>query len=144
GEQTRMISQAFTSMIDFVTRRIVSPVQLPMSIPLAEHRRFLKAKRSVDDLIDGLIEDFRNRPQESILLSILMHAQDDETGLRLSTQELHDEVLTMFFAGYETTAQSLTWIWYLLAQHPDAETKLHAELAEVLNGRAPTTDDLPR
>lgn len=143
-DEARMISQAFTFMIDFVTRRIVAPIQLPMSIPTAENRRFIQAKRSVDGLVDRLIGEYKNRPQESMLLSILLHAQDAETGLRLSGQELHDEVLTMFFAGYETSAQSLTWIWYLLAQYPDVEQKLHAELAKVLNGRAPTPEDLPR
>src|SRR5258708_37333145 len=79
-----------------------------------------------------------------MLLSILLHAFDAETGLRLTRQNLHDEVLTMFFAGYETTAQSLMWILYLLSQHPDVEEKLHKELDEVLGGRLPTPEDLPR
>ena len=125
-------------------RRIVSPLQLPMSIPLAEHRRFNAAKHSMDVLIDQMIAAYKTRPDESILLSILLHAHDTETGLRLSTEELHDEVLTMFFAGYETTAQTLTWIWYLLAQHAEVEQKLYAELTDVLGGRLPTVEDLPR
>src|SRR5688572_7333223 len=95
-------------------------------------------------LVDQVIEVYRSRPRESVLLSILMHAHDDETGITLSDQELHDEVLTMYFAGYETSAQSLTWIWYLLALHPEVEAKLHVELDRVLNGRPPTPEDIPQ
>jgi len=142
SDQTRMISSAFTFMIDFVTRRIAAAVQIPMAIPTPEHRQFKQAKQSVDTLIDDVIERQKDRPDESVLLSILLHAHDSETGIKLSRQELHDEVLTMFFAGYETSAQALTWVWYLLAQHPDIEAKLHAEVDTVLKGRLPTTADL--
>src|SRR5205814_2531161 len=103
----RRIKEAFTYMIDFVTRRIVSPIQLPMSLPLPEHRRFAEAKRSVNVLIDRVIEQYQNRPEESMLLSILMHAHDEETGIRVTDVELHDETLNMFFAGYETSAQAM-------------------------------------
>ena len=60
----------------------------------------------------------------------------------MSDQQLRDEVMTIFLAGHETTALTLSWAWYLLAQNPDIEAKFHAELAAVLEGRLPTMADL--
>src|SRR5207249_3107955 len=68
----------------------------------------------------------------------------DEDGSHMTDKQLRDEALTLFLAGHETTALVLTWAWYLLWQHPDAEAALAAELQQVLGGRAPTVADLPR
>jgi cytochrome P450 len=78
------------------------------------------------------------------LLSMLLHAQDEDSGRRMSDRQLRDEVMTLFMAGHETTANTLAWTWFLLAGHPDAEARLHAELDLVLDGRPPTVADLPR
>jgi cytochrome P450 len=75
---------------------------------------------------------------------MLMLARDEETGEVMDDRQLRDEVMTLLLAGHETTSNALTWTWYLLAQHPDVEAKLHAELAEVLGGRVPTIQDLPK
>ena len=69
---------------------------------------------------------------------------DEETGAKLSTQEVRDEVLTIFVAGHETTASAMTFIWYVLSHYSAWEARLHAELAEVLGGRTPTEADLPK
>jgi cytochrome P450 len=76
------------------------------------------------------------------LLARLIAARDDETGGGMTAKEVRDHVITIFMAGHETTAMALTWIWYLLSQHPREEAKLHAELAAVLGGRAPTEEDV--
>jgi cytochrome P450 len=62
----------------------------------------------------------------------------------MSHRQLRDEVMTFLLAGHETTALSLSWIWYLLSQHPEVEEKLHRELGQILNGRAPQVQDLAR
>jgi cytochrome P450 len=64
----------------------------------------------------------------------------------MTDRQIRDEVMTIILAGHETTANALSWTWYLLAQHPEAEAKLHAELDEVLDHgqRLPTVEDLPR
>ena len=62
----------------------------------------------------------------------------------MSDDQLRDEVMTLFLAGHETTALALSWTCYLLAQHPDIELKLLAELYAVLGGRTPSLEDLPR
>lgn len=76
------------------------------------------------------------------LLARLIAARDSEGGGAMTAQEVRDQVVTIFMAGHETTSQALSWTWYLLAQHPAAERKLHDELAAVLGGRTPRYDDI--
>ncbi len=78
------------------------------------------------------------------LLSRLVDAQDPDTGVGMTAAEVRDQIVTIFVAGHETTAVAMTWIWYLLAQHPTEEAWLHAELDAVLGGRTPTYEDLSR
>jgi cytochrome P450 len=61
----------------------------------------------------------------------------------MTDTQIRDEALTLFLAGHETTANALTWTWYLLSQHPEVERRLHAELQSVLAGRSPGFDDFP-
>ena len=61
----------------------------------------------------------------------------------MSDQQIRDEALTLFLAGHETTANALTWTWYLLSQHPECEARMHAEIDQVLSGRTPGFDDFP-
>jgi cytochrome P450 len=74
---------------------------------------------------------------------MLLSAQDED-GSRMTDRQLRDETITLFLAGHETTASTLSWTWWLLAQNPAAEAKLHSELDAVLGGRAPALDDLPK
>jgi len=74
---------------------------------------------------------------------MLLLAQDEDRG-GMTDQQVRDEALTLLIAGHETTANALIWSWYLLSQNPEAEAKLHAELAEVLGGRLPEFDDVPK
>jgi cytochrome P450 len=76
-------------------------------------------------------------------LSRLVAAKDPDDGVGMNASEVRDEVITIFMAGHETTAVTMTWVWYLLSQHPAEEAKLHEELDAVLGGRIPTVEDLP-
>ena len=87
-------------------------------------------------------EKIRNEAPKDFLTR-LVAAKDPDDGVGLNATEVRDEVITIFVAGYETTAVSMTWVWYLLSQHPLEEAKLHEELDSVLAGRAPTVEDLP-
>ena len=78
------------------------------------------------------------------LLDMLLNARDEETGQGMTDKQLRDEVTTLLLAGHETTANALSWTWYLLSKNPDAYHKLHSELRLVLNGRVPEMDDLPK
>jgi cytochrome P450 len=97
----------------------------------------------MDQPLLRLIESRRANPGKLDLLGRLVAALDEETGAGLSTEEVRNEVLTIFVAGHETTASAMTFVWYALSQQPQWEEKLHAELDEVLGGRAPTDADLP-
>ena len=97
-----------------------------------------------DKAIDRLLatRDRLGGAQPNDLLARLIAARDEETGGAMTAQEVRDQVVTIFMAGHETTALALTWTWYLLAQHPAIEAKLHAEIDAVLDGRAARHEDL--
>lgn len=116
-------------------------------------RRFRKAKTRLDQVVNGMIRARRNESGErgleerGDLLSMLLAARDDQAegdGRALTSDQLRDQILTLFLAGYETVANALTWTWLLLGQNPQAEARLHREVDEVLTGRLPNLEDLPR
>jgi cytochrome P450 len=76
---------------------------------------------------------------------MLIAARDEEgDGSGMTDEQLRDEAMTIFLAGHETTANALTWTWYLLSQHPEIEARFHAEVDEALKGALPTAEDFPR
>jgi cytochrome P450 len=103
--------------------------------------------KDFDRAMHGLIDARKSNPSAKAsrdLLSRLIESRDEQSGTGMSAREVRDQVLTIFVAGHETTALALMWTWYLLAMHPHAEARLHAELDDVLNGRAPTAADVGR
>jgi cytochrome P450 len=119
--------------------------QLLLRLPTPRVRRRAALLGRLDEAIYGFIRAGRERPEErDDLLSLLLTAQDSEgDGLGMSDRQVRDEVMTLFIAGHETTANAITWAFYLLAQHPDVEARLQAELSEVLGRRSPTVEDVP-
>jgi cytochrome P450 len=116
---------------------------VPGWLPTLTNIRAELAIRRLDKIIYNMIRERRASGEDrGDLLSMLLRAQDDD-GSHMSDTQLRDEALTIFLAGHETTAVALSWTWWLLAQHPEVEEKLHAELTSVLNGRTPTLEDLP-
>src|SRR6185503_19670996 len=119
-------------------------------LPLPIFRRFRRARDRLDATIYRIIDERRHSSDRGDLLSMLMTARDtDGDGDRMTDDQLRDELVTIFIAGHETSALTLTWAWYLLAQHPEIEARLHAEVDSVLRDasgevRLPTADDLPR
>jgi cytochrome P450 len=113
-------------------------------LPIPHAIRFRRAKAKLDEIIYGFINERRASGEDKgDLLSMLLLSQDEEDGSGMSDEQVRDECLTLFLAGHETTANLLTWTWYLLSQNPDAEAKLHEELDRVLQGKTPTFEDLP-
>ena len=115
-------------------------------LPLPANRRFTESRARLDRVIYRIIEERRASGEDrGDLLTMLLKAQDEEgDGTGMSDEQLRDEAMTIFLAGHETTANALAWTWFLLSQHPEAEARLHKELEEVLSGRPPTAEDLPR
>lgn len=141
------IAEAMEVLMVNFTRRINRMVPVPNWLPVPENFRFRKAMSLVERTLDGIIAGRRlEGGDRGDLLSMLLLATDAEgDGSRMSDRQLRDEVVTLFMAGHETTANTMAWAWFLLARHPEVEAKLHEELDEVLaDGRPPTVDDLPR
>jgi cytochrome P450 len=115
-------------------------------LPIPALARGRRARADLDRIIYGMIaERRRSEADRGDLLSMLLMAQDVEgDGSRMTDRQVRDEAMTIFLAGHETTANALSWTWYLLSEHPDVEARLHAEIDRVLGGRLPTIDDLPK
>jgi cytochrome P450 len=117
-------------------------------LPLPAVRRFKRARKRLDETIYRLIAERRASGVDAgDLLSMLLMArieEDEEGSGGMSDEQVRDEALTLFLAGHETTADALTWAWYLLSQNPEAEAAFHAELDRVLAARLPSFDDLPQ
>ncbi len=129
----------------FAMDRIKRAVRIPLWFPTPANRQFNSESKKFDKMIYGIIDSRRNESDKhNDLLSMLMGAQDEETGERMSDLQLRDEIMTIFIAGHETTAIALSWLWFLLSQNPEAEEKLRNELKTVLNGKTPSFEDLPK
>jgi cytochrome P450 len=117
-----------------------------LHLPIPGLMRFKRARQRLDKVVYRMIEDRRRSGMDGgDLLSMLLASRDDEDDHSgMTNEQLRDEVLTIFLAGYETVANALAWTWLLLGQNPDAEAKLHAEIDLVLGGRLPTLEDLPQ
>jgi cytochrome P450 len=138
------IGAAMTTVLQMFRLLLLPFSEYMEKLPLPYVRRFEKARARLDATIYGLIRERRTSGKDTgDLLSMLLFAQDEEKdGARMSDEEARDEALTLFLAGHETTANALTWTWYLLSQHPEVERRLHAEIDQVLRGRAPELADV--
>lgn len=140
----KRVTEAVGGLMRYELRRLRSPVRLPRSWPTRARRRANKAYEYLDSLVYEIISDRRAAGKEGYdLLSMLISATD-EGGGHMTTQQLRDETMTLFLAGHETTALTLAWTWYLLAENARTEVLLHEELGRVLGGRSPRVEDLER
>jgi len=152
--EIHVINEQVNIIMDLYNLLVALPrAELLLNVPLAPMRRFRRAKARLDEVVEAMIQRRRDEAgstaleQRGDLLSMLLAARDDQAegdGGTLSPDELRDQVLTLFLAGYETVANALAWTWLLLGQNPDAEARLHDELDSVLAGSPPTLEDMPR
>ncbi|MCK6549785.1 cytochrome P450 [Myxococcota bacterium] len=137
------IGDDVTIVLKHVTDRMTALLGFLDELPTPGNKRFRQALGRLDDFVYGTIRERRtSREDPGDFLSMLMHARDEETGEGMNDVQLRDEVITMFGAGHETTANALVWTLYLLSKTPAVERRLVAELERVLAGRAPTLGDL--
>jgi len=144
-EKMLQIKNAVETMISFVSTREMIPLSLPLWLPTPANNRYRQAHELVHTYIEGLIGRRRAMPEDEWpddLLSKLMLARDEETGQAMPDDLLRDEAITIFFAGHETTARTLTFLWYALSQNPEVERQLHEEIDSVIGRRTPTLNDL--
>jgi cytochrome P450 len=139
------VGAALEVVMDQFISRWESFLPLPVWVPTRANVRFNRTVKKLDAVIYKMIAQRRQSGQErGDLLSLLLQARDEDDGTGMTDRQLRDEAMTLFLAGHETTASALSFTWYLLAQHPDAERTMLAELDNVLGGRPPTLADLPR
>jgi cytochrome P450 len=144
-EEAQEIGSALTSILEMFNLMMLPFSEILEKLPLPQNKRFRRARERLDETIYRMIDERRRSFEDrGDLLSMLLLAQDEEgEGGRMTDEQVRDEAMTIFLAGHETTANALTWTWFLLSEHRGAEERLHAELAEVLAGRTPTMEDVP-
>ncbi len=136
------IAPALDTGLRYALKSASNPLTPPLWVPTSANREFKQACSVLDNIIYGMIQHRRQQASSNHdLLDMLLHARDEMTGQQMSDQQIRDEVITIFTAGHETTANLLTWTLYLLAKHPAILKKLRSEL-EFLNGKTPTPEDI--
>ncbi|HEV7347869.1 cytochrome P450 [Telluribacter sp.] len=150
GSRVAGISGALDDIMYYADNALKSFIHIPLKYPTPGNQRFLRAVETVETVVYDIIN---NRRQESTLnpearhddlLDMLLHARDEETGEGMSDQQLRDEVMTIFMAGHETTANALAWALYVLAQHPEVVNKMRTEIQEVLGPQGVPTFNTAR
>jgi cytochrome P450 len=142
--ETTAIGQAITTLLQGSARVPLPLAPLVRRLPLPSQRRLRRSEAYLDTLIYRLIDERRTSDAATgDVLTMLIGARTED-GRPLSPRQIHDEALTLLLAGHETTALALSWTWYLLAQHPDVDAMMQAELQTMLGGRLPTAADLPQ
>jgi cytochrome P450 len=143
GREADEIGEALTVAIRYTIDKFSALVQVPSTWPIPGNRSFRRARARLDATIYALIDERRRSGDDhGDLLSMLLSAQDEDDGSFMTDLQVRDEVMSLFLAGHETTANALAWTWYLLAQHPGVYARLREELQSVLAGRTPTAEDL--
>ncbi|HEX8638051.1 MAG TPA: cytochrome P450 [Pyrinomonadaceae bacterium] len=144
-EDANEVGQAMTTIVSMFNLLLLPFAEILEKLPLPHSKRYKNARKTLDEVIYKIIDERRASGSDTgDLLSMLLLAQDEETGGAMSDEQVRDECLTLFLAGHETTANALTWTFYLLSQNPAAEAKFHRELDEVLGAKPLTPEDYPR
>lgn len=142
--EANRVGESLSYLMRYQIGRVRAAIRLPETWLTKGKRRADAEYQYLDSLVYRIIAE---RRASGVLgrdvLSLLMGAMDED-GSQMTPRQLRDETMTLFLAGHETTALTLSWTWYLLSQNPAAEARLHEELAQVLGGRPPQVEDIPR
>jgi cytochrome P450 len=142
--EARGVGQAVAVVMEQFIGQANMAFVLPDRIPIPKSARLRRSMKHLDNVVYRLVRARRQAAHhDTDLLGTLLETQD-ECGSGMTDVQLRDEIMTLFLAGHDTTANALTWTWYLLAKNPEKEEALFAELRDVLGNRAPTAADLPR
>jgi cytochrome P450 len=136
--------EAMGAALELVSER-ANGILLPAWVPTPSNRKFNRTMHEVEGAIYRVIAAGRRGPPgQGTLLGMLLDSRDEETGAPLSDREVRDEVFTMFVAGHETTALTLTWMFTLLAGRPEILARMQAEVDAVLGDQDPSFEDIPK
>ena len=142
SEANTLVTALKTVYKQFASKRGLSGL-IPEVMPTPANLRYKRAVQRLDKIIHSIIRHRRASGEDpGDLLSMLLHARDED-GSQMTDKQLRYEAMTLFIAGHDAPSLALSWVWYLLSQHPQAENKLLEELKAVLNTEPPTVDNLP-
>jgi cytochrome P450 len=134
-EGASIIGEPMEEVMNTAVRRMRSLLPLPLWVPVEKNRKFKEAVKDLDEVLFRLIGERKQAEAEhEDLLGVLMRAKDETDGLKMDDSQLRDELMTIFLAGHETTANALTWTLHLLSQHPEIQNELYEEILEVTGG----------
>ena len=135
------VNKAMTTVLESVNKNRGRLFRLPAWLPLPSQIRLARSRKVLEDTIAEIISARRKDTRHfDDLLSMLLEVEDADTAERMTDKQLRDEVLTIFIAGHETTANALAFTLYLLAKHPDVKKRVQQEVADVLTGAELTYD----
>jgi cytochrome P450 len=138
-----LIGKHITDLNAYISAKVNNPLLPPLWVPTKRNFAFKKAMNDLNKIIYQIIEKRRQNPEDKDdLLAMLMNARDEETGEGMTDLQLRDEILTLFVAGHETSATSLSWILILLSKHPEWMQKCKQEIDSVLGNRLPELEDM--
>lgn len=141
--EVHKVEHALEVAINESYHRLQALVNYPLWLPIPRNLKYAKSRETLNKVVNDIIDERRNSTREyHDLLDMLIKVRDLDTGEGMSDKQLRDEVMTIFLAGHETTANALTWTFYLLSQNPAVEKKYLEEIDRVLGNRLPTFDDL--
>jgi cytochrome P450 len=140
-----VVGPALDAVLDWYSNPMLVSNPWLMKTPLPAARRHREAIAAMRGIVDGIIRQRRASPDPDShdLLAMLLAAQDED-GARMTDAQVLDEVLTLFLAGHETTALSLSWTVALLCEHPEVTKRLRAEAEAVAPGRPLAYADVPK
>jgi len=142
--QAAEVGSALTDVMESFWMSLMPFADVLERLPVGPLGKAKAARRRLDAIIYRMIAERRKSGVDrGDLLSKLLLAQDEDDGSGMTDQQVRDEAMTIFLAGHETTANALTWMWYLVNQTPEVERRLHDEVDRVLQGRPPGVADIP-
>ncbi len=137
----RQAGRALDTLVQGFGLMLLPGSEVLIRLPIPGMRRLRRAQGELDRLIFRWIRERTESGDRGDVLSMLLFARDEEGG-GMSEQQVRDEAMTLFLAGHDTTGNSLTWTWHLLARNPEVEARWHRELDEVLGDRLPGAEDV--
>lgn len=142
SDQAYRLTGAVMEALDYLIFQTQTLMMVPRWLPIRQNRQYREAMETIEGVVNALIDRRSRENPGRDFLGMLLGARNDSGAPMLSREEVRDEVVTLLIAGHETVASSLTWSWYLLAQHPAARKKLQAE-AQTLLGAGPMDSSPP-
>lgn len=137
-----ILGEPIETAMRVAVKRMRTLLNLPLWIPTKTNLEYKDALYKLNKVLYSVIDNRRkDKGRHEDMLGILMDARDDDHGIGMTDTQVRDEVMTIFLAGHETTANALSWTFYLLSQYPEVQKKLFDEIDNVIGNRNPVPAD---